>query len=181
MPVFYLDTSAVLKRYRSEAGTDVIDSIYDERFTPTIIKSVFRGLRSDVLVTSYFTCLEVESVAARMYRGKVLDEKGYKALLNSFARDLEERITVLPVTSDRVVDAIDSAREHALRPGDCVHLASAQHAMTSTQDEVVFVCSDKQLLEAVVDDALMQVLNPEGSDAMERLHNYRGRRPIDLP
>lgn len=147
MPVFYLDTSAVLKRYRSEQGTDVVDSIFDERFTPTIVKSVFRGVRSDVLVTSHFTCLEVESVAARMFRGKLLDEKAY----------------------------------NALRPGDSLHAASARYAMTSAQDECVFVCSDKQLLEAVGDDALMPVLNPESPGAMDQLNTYRRRRPIDLP
>ena len=110
MPVFYLDTSAILKRYRSEAGTDVVDSIYDERSTPAIVKSIFRGVRSDVLVTSHFACLEVESVAARMLRGKLLADKAYNALLNSFARDLEQHMTVLPVNSDRMVDAIEAAR-----------------------------------------------------------------------
>ena len=75
MSVFYLDTSAILTRYRSEQGTDVVDSIYDERFTPTTVNSIFRGVRSDILVTSHFTCLEVESGAARMSRGKLLDEK----------------------------------------------------------------------------------------------------------
>ena len=158
-----------------------MDSIYDERFTPTIVKSILRGVRSDVLVTSHFSCLEVESVAARMLRGKLLDEKAYNALLNSFARDLEKHMTVLPVTSERMVDAIEAARSYALRPGDSLHAASAQYAMTSAHDEIVFVCSDKQLLEAVADDALMRVLNPESVDAMHQLNKYRGRRPIDLP
>lgn len=50
-----------------------------------------------------------------------------------------------------------------------------------SQDQTIFVCSDKQLLEAVGDGALMQVLDPEADDAMEQLHKIRGRRPIDLP
>lgn len=62
-----------------------------------------------------------------------------------------------------------------------MHAASAQYAMTSAQDEVVFVCSDRQLLDAVAVDALMRVLNPESPDAMDQLNRYRGRRPIDLP
>lgn len=180
MPVFYLDTSAILKRYRSEQGTDVVDSIYDERFTPTVVKSILRGVRSDVLVTSHFTCLEVESVAVRMLRGKLLDEKAHNALLNSFARDLEKHMTVLPVTSERMVDAIEAARSYALRPGDSLHAASARYPMTSAQDEVVFVCSDSQSLDAVEDDALMRLLNPESPDAMDQVNRYSGRRPIDL-
>lgn len=180
MPVFYLDTSAVLKRYRTEAGTDVVDAIYDERHSPNIIESTFTGIRSDVLVTSYFTCLEVESVAARMLRGRLLDEKSYKALLNSFALDIDHHMTVLTVNSGLVRSAIDAAREYALRPGDSLHAATAQLAVGS-QGETIFVCSDKQLLEAVGSDALMQVLDPEAADAMEQLYKIRGRRPIDLP
>jgi predicted nucleic acid-binding protein len=180
MPVFYLDTSAVLKRYRTEAGTDVVDAIYDERHSPKTIKSIFSGIRSDVLVTSYFTCLEVESVASRMFRGKLLDEKSYKALLNSFARDIDNHMTVLPVNSGLIRSAIDAAREYALRPGDSLHVATAQMALDS-QDDTVFVCSDRRLLEVVGDDALMRVLDPESPNAMEQLSVIRGRRPIDLP
>ena len=66
-----------------------------------------------------------------------------------------------------MVDAIEAARSYALRPGDSSHAASAQYAMTSAQDEVVFVCSDRQLLDAVEVDALMRVLSPESPDAME--------------
>lgn len=170
MPVFYLDTSAVLKRYRTEAGTDVVDAIYDERYIPK---------RPDVLVTSYFTCLEVESVASRMFRGKLLDEKSYKALLNSFARDIDHHMTVLAVNSDVIRNAIDETREYALRPGDSLHAATARLRM-DPRDDTVFVCSDKRLLEVVGSDALMRVLNPESPDAMEQLYKIRGRRPIDL-
>ena len=180
MPVFYLDTSAVLKRYRTETGTDVVDAIYDERHTPSVIKSIFSGRRSDVLVTSYFTCLEVESVASRMLRGKLLDEKSYKALLNSFASDIDHHMTVLPVSSGLIRSAIDAAREFALRPGDSLHAATAQMAVDS-QDDTIFVSSDKRLLEVAADDALMRVLDPESPNAMEQLHVIRGRRPIDLP
>jgi hypothetical protein len=31
MAVFYLDTSAVLKRYRTEKGTDVVDALYESQ------------------------------------------------------------------------------------------------------------------------------------------------------
>ena len=45
MPVFHLDTSAILKRYRTENGTDVVNELYE-------------GLTTrDALITSYFSCL----------------------------------------------------------------------------------------------------------------------------
>ena len=49
MAVFYLDASAVLKRYRTEKGTEVVDDIYDGRGEQHII------------LTSQLTCIEVES------------------------------------------------------------------------------------------------------------------------
>lgn len=47
MIVYYLDTSAVLKRYRTKKGTDVVNELY-------------RGLTEDeALLASYLTCLDV--------------------------------------------------------------------------------------------------------------------------
>ncbi len=77
MPIYYLDTSAVLKRHRTEKGSDVVAELYE-------------GLaKNEALVTSHFTCLEVESVAARARKGKALGRDAYDAMLAAFARDLE--------------------------------------------------------------------------------------------
>jgi predicted nucleic acid-binding protein len=53
MAVFYLDTSAALKRYKTEKGTDVVNELY-------------QGPRAEhPLCTSHLTALEVESAAVR--------------------------------------------------------------------------------------------------------------------
>ncbi len=63
MAVFYLDASALLKRYRTEKGTEIVDDIYDGRGEQHII------------LTSQLTCIEVESVAARARKGGILNDQ----------------------------------------------------------------------------------------------------------
>src|SRR5262245_63859774 len=67
MATFYLDTSAVLKRYRTETGTDVVEELYEGRAS------------QDSLITSLFTCLEFESVVIRALKGKLLTQEAYDA------------------------------------------------------------------------------------------------------
>ena len=55
MLVFYLDTSAILKRYRTEEGTPIVDGHYDTS-------------SRNLLLTSQFACLEFEAVASRALR-----------------------------------------------------------------------------------------------------------------
>lgn len=158
MAVFYLDTSAVLKRYRTEKGTDIVTQLY-EGATPR-----------DVLLTSSFTCLEVESVAARALKGRVLSQHAYDALLGSFSSDLDEYITLLPSSRQNIADEIGAARTYALRPADAVHLAAgkAADAFIKSDEGFMFVASDKELLTAA-QAAGMETLNPEGENAMEAL------------
>jgi predicted nucleic acid-binding protein len=155
--VFYLDTSAVLKRYRTEKGTIVIDSLYQVVPRP-------------VLVTSFFTCLEVESVAARMKRGKLLSDEAYGALLNSFGRDMQNDVQLLPVGTDIMMRAMHAAERYALRPGDCLHLMSAHKADVDYAGTTVLVSSDKELLEAA--KAQLEVLDPEAENALDALLKY---------
>jgi predicted nucleic acid-binding protein len=154
MAVFYLDTSAVLKRYKTEKGTLVVDSLY-------------QSVERPVLVTSFFTCLEVESVAARMKRGKLLSDEAYGALLNSFARDMQDHVQLMPVDTDMMMRAIVAAERYALRPGDCIHVMSAYKAQIDSDETTILVSSDKELLEAA--KSQLALLDPEAEDAMDTL------------
>ena len=170
MSLFYLDTAAVLKRYRTEKGTDVVDHLYTNRRRPDVTGHI-KGQRSDVLVTSHFTCLEVESVAARMRKGIRLDSAGYQALLGAFAYDLENNVTVVPLWPPLLVDATGVAADFALRSGDSVHLATALFAQEQSKDETIFVSSDKELLEGAT-NANLRLLDPESPGAMDLLNIY---------
>jgi hypothetical protein len=68
-PLYYLDTSALLKRYRTETGHP----------------GSLLGQEDETLVTSHFSSLEVEAMASRALKGRILTRKAYDILLGLFA------------------------------------------------------------------------------------------------
>lgn len=109
MAVFYLDASALLKRYRTEKGTEIVDDIYDGRGEQHLI------------LTSQLTCVEVESVAARARKAGILNDHQYKTLLGAFSRDLAEGIRIMAIGPERLVEAAEIVREVPLRSLDAIH------------------------------------------------------------
>lgn len=171
MAVFYLDASAVLKRYRTEKGTNVVDDIYDGRGDEHII------------LTSQLTCIEVESVAARAKKARILNDDQYRTLLGAFAQDLNQGLRLLAIGPEKLVEAAEVVREVPLRSLDAIHyavFAKMGKWWDSPKNPFVFVGSDHEMLEAC-DHNGIKYIDPEATDAMEQLHKIRGRRPIDLP
>lgn len=160
MPVFYLDTAALLKRYRTEKGTEVVDALFSDR------------REDDVFVTSQLTTLEVESVAARSLKAGLLNQRAHGALLALFAQDLAQSVVIMPVSTSLVVEAAEAVRHNALRAGDAIHIASALRVRQAAPAEVVFVTSDKELLAAGAAEGF-ETLDPEASDAKKRLGSWR--------
>src|SRR3954451_114832 len=110
MAVFYLDTSAILKRYKSEKGSDAVDEIY-------------KNVAGVTRVTSEFTCLEFEAVASRACEGKLILEETYRAMLGAFANDLTDSISLVSLDGYILKDAIGIARTYSLRGPDAIHVA----------------------------------------------------------
>ena len=149
MPVFYLDTSAILKRYRSEQGTEVVDQLLldpppDNRF-----------------YTSSLAALEVQSALSRLVRGGHLDRNLADDWMARFGEDTLRVIQLWPLDDSILTIALRVADRHGLRSGDAIHLATAEviFRLTSESDKV-FVSSDRELLEAAVDSG-MEVLDPQ--------------------
>lgn len=172
MAVYYVDTSAALKRYRTEKGTDVVDALYESISKPVGIMDALLGRRPG-LSTSHFTCLEVESVAVRTVKSGARIDRAYMTLLGSFARDLQDYLSLEPVDGGIINNAIEMARRTRLRPGDCIHLATALNVGGRREDDqLVIVASDKELL-AAAEGAGIKTLNPEADDAMEVLNQLK--------
>jgi predicted nucleic acid-binding protein len=166
MALLYLDTSAILKRYRTEKGTHVVNELYEG------------APRLDTLFTSHFSCLEFESVAARALKGKLLTQQAYEALLGSFSQDLGEYLRLVEASGDVINEAIDAARKYALRAPDAVQFASAARRRPTIfflSQDFVFVSSDKELL-AATESVGMKVLDPEAEDAMDALRKLRTKK-----
>ncbi|MBI4331186.1 MAG: type II toxin-antitoxin system VapC family toxin [Chloroflexi bacterium] len=166
MPVFYIESSGLFKRYRSEKGTDVMKAVFDEKND------------ADTFVTSHLVTVEMESAAARGLKGKVLNKRAYSVLLRSFAEDLGTMI-VLPVSSALITEAAQEARQHELRALDAIHFATAMRVSQAARDSIVFVASDKDLVKASRTVGFITI-DPEEQEALGRLRTLRqgSRRPL---
>ncbi len=159
MTVFYLESSALFKRYRTENGTVVLNAIFSEKST------------NDVFVTSHLVTVEMESAAARVFKAKAPNRQAHGVLLRLFAEDLEAMI-LLPVAATLISEAAQQAREHGLRALDAIHFATALRARQAATGRLVFVTSDKDLLRAAHSSEFI-ALDPERQEALQQLRNLR--------
>ena len=163
MAVYYLDTSALMKRYRSEVGSDVVGEL-------------FEGLAdSEALVTSYLTALEVNSAANRLLGGGVIAPEVYQRLLGQFTQDMREYgVRVMSVQNELVDRAIGIVRRYALRSLDALHFASAVAAdgQLSGDQRLYVVSADRELVSACGEYGI-PAINPQAGDALGRLRSLR--------
>ena len=161
MPTFYLETSALLKRYRSEKGTDLVEELFESKS------------KSDSLLTSRFTLVEVSSVLTRLRRAGTLSRQASEIVLRELAGDFQGPAYVLSVSDSTLDSATLLTQEYALRASDAVQLASALEVRDSgSGGAVFFVCSDGKLNNAASESALA-VLDPEANESLETLRISR--------
>ena len=71
MSLLYLDTSALVKRYKREKGSDVIGSLFE------------RKSRADRVVVSFLVVIEVTGAASRLRQKGILGDEEASELLTA--------------------------------------------------------------------------------------------------
>ena len=160
MPIFYLDTSAVMKRYRSETGSDVVAELFGKL------------ANSNALATSELTVLEMNSALARLLESRQMTQGEYQKTLDRFARDIDlYGLTVMPVHSELVTEAISVVRGYSLRALDALHFTSAMTASELPGNQNLYMVSaDRKIIEVCVRHGIPS-LNPLADDALSRLRS----------
>lgn len=163
MSIYYLDTSAVMKRYIPEFGSEVVEEL-------------FEGLtESESLTTSYLTVLEANSAATRLWGGHIISQRDYRRILGQLIRDMRSHgVTVIPVRNELVAEAVAAVRTYSLRALDALHFTSAVAAdrNSSNGQNLYMVNADREILEACEADGI-PTLNPQSDDALDRLRSIR--------
>lgn len=148
MTVAYYDTSALLKYYVSETGSDWVTQQLTQR---------------TVVLTSSLTLVETSCAFARRLREGVLASDECAKLEAAVDYDAEYHYHILEVTRATLQAARKLAKRHPLRAYDAVHLATALLASQSLEaagkPPVLFVCADDQLLAAAEAEG-MAATNP---------------------
>lgn len=146
MTLYFLDTSALVKLYVQEPGTD--------RLLPLISDQPEN--RFAILAISV---VEFRSAIRRRQRAGDIDATIADAILKSLQSHVETRF-LRQAVNDTVIDAaLDLIDRCALRAYDAVQLAGCLVLCAIAAEAFTFVCSDHRLLEAARSEQL-RVLDP---------------------
>jgi uncharacterized protein len=144
--VLYLDSSALIKRYQNEAGTDALNAK---------LQIEARALRA--VFTSVLTYAEIHAALARRAREQVLSAEEAASISDSFDSDWVLSLGPIELGSSVLGLVRDVVKGFSLRGADAVHLASALWLRDMAtlgvkpdqyRGSLIFVCSDKQLARA---------------------------------
>lgn len=135
MSNFYVDTSALGKRYINEIGS-------------TWVRNWMRPAAGNVIIVSDLTVVEGCSVFARLHRETRITSLRHTRLQAVFLWHLEHEYLVIPVDGLVLTQARLLINHYPLRTLDAIQLASAQRASTLLGEQITFVTSDKALLIA---------------------------------
>ena len=153
MPIYYLDTSVIIKLYLNEPRTEVMIRLLDE------IDS------DDRLHTSWFTILELTSVILRLAKGGRLGTNTADSIVAGSQHQIGETFLVWPIDESVLTEALAVVERHTLRSPDAIHLATAMSIFQLTPElDKVLVTSDRELLAAGVESG-MEVLDPVHASA----------------
>jgi predicted nucleic acid-binding protein len=149
---FYLDASALTKRYAPEPGALIIDHLFS-RVAPDRIFVLHLGVA------------EVVSILVRKRNAKILSLK----LVSQAFTDFEAEIINQPLTrkleanADLINAALPLIRRHSINATDAILLRSALDlaaGLRASGDDLVLVASDHRLLRAAQAEGLL-IFNPE--------------------
>jgi len=143
---YYLDSSALVKRYVDEVGSAWLHSLV----APDA---------GHLLITSRITTVEVNAALARRRREAALSLADYADSVQAFRYDTQARYNLVELDaaiSDLARDLVD---RHPLRAYDAVQLASAAEAnrilRTMSLSPLVFVSADKRLVATAGAEGLL--------------------------
>ena len=142
MALYYLETSALVKLYVREAGTDRVLALADRS-------------SENRLATLALSRIEFRSAVRRREKNGEIPAHIASHLLDAFDRHLQGRFVTQMVT-DFVLDiACKLVDRYALRAYDAVQLAGYTALKSSAGADVpVFVCSDQTLLTAAKQEGI---------------------------
>ena len=150
MSLVYLDTSALVKHYVAEIGSEWVNALLTDSDTAAVF-------------SSHLALLEATCAFARRVREGNLSTDLHAALLRALDYDCSYRYIMVDVVPATIDVARALANQYALRAYDAVHLATAwlinQELGRAGKPPLLFVAADELLL-GVARAENMPVQNP---------------------
>lgn len=138
MTVYYLDSSALVKRYVQEQGSAWLNAAWLQTAT--------------TLITSRISIVEVRSAFARRQREHTMTEAEIAEYIAVFKEDCAKRYSLIDVDTVIIQLASELPDQLGLRAYDSIQLASAIKTndllIAAGLAPLVFVCADSRLINA---------------------------------
>lgn len=130
MTNLFFDTSALVKRYHDEPGTDRVDELVEDS--------------GNVVILPAPAVVETVSAFRRKHNLGDIDEREMLALVGEFFRESTDDFVIVPLEESLVWFSFDLILEDDLRTLDSLQL-SAGLAVSGEIDDVTFVTADERL------------------------------------
>jgi hypothetical protein len=148
--VYFVDSSALVKRYISETGSTWVLSLFDS------------ALNNDILIAT-ITGVEIVAAITRRARSGSISAANAMAACNQFRSDLQSEYQVVEITERIITSAMALAETQGLRGYDAVQLAVGREinalCVANSLPPVTFVSADNELNAAEASEGLL-VENP---------------------
>jgi predicted nucleic acid-binding protein len=148
--IYFLDSSALVKRYAVETGT-------------TWVSQLCEPANRHTLLIASVTLVEVAAAFAAKRRSQEMTPEAYGQGMQDFIRDAAAQYRVLGVDQRIVTLGVQLTSRQKLRGYDAVQLAVALTVNTALAGQQIplltFVCADRDLVTAASNEGLPTV-NP---------------------
>jgi predicted nucleic acid-binding protein len=139
MSNYYIDTSALAKRYLTEIGS-------------TWVSTLANPAAGNVIVVCDLTAVEFFSTLARRQREGTVTPANALILQTRFLADFEREYLSVPLEGIVLSRARDLLTRYPLRSLDSIQLASASEAVSVLGEPMIFVTADNNLLSAAISE-----------------------------
>ncbi len=146
MIAYFMDTSALVKRYMAETGSKWIETLTD----PTA---------NNQIIVARLTQVEVISAFYRLQREGKIDTNDVAVNFKAFQHDWNTQYKIVEVNTDLMEMAIALVQKYPLRAYDSVQLAAALKVNPAfaklPTGSFTFIAADNRLLNAAQAEGLL--------------------------
>lgn len=151
MNIYFLDTSALVKRYHREEGSDILDRLFEEPDAKFII--------SDISIIEFYS-----AIALKVRTGEI-DEANFTSLRKLFSQDIKRGIFEIAEftkreKSESVKILLKYGKEYSLKTLDAIQLSVMKLMEVGTIKAIV--CADEKFCRVIALEGF-QVINPMNS------------------
>lgn len=148
MQNLFFDTSALVKRYYDEPGTETVDRIIESKETKVVVTAI--------------TVIEVVSAFRRKYNRDDIPEKVVDELLTAFFDEALSDFLIVSTEEALFTHSFDLVLEDDLRTLDSLQLSSAL-AVSEEVESLSFVSADQELV-SIAEKRDLEAINPDTDD-----------------